>query len=105
MGCRLVRDDLKDCVARCLADADGVLVVDETGFPKKGDKSVGCNVSTSGRIENCQVGVFLAYASANARTLLDRELYLSQVWVDDQDRYREAEVPEEVALRPRSSSA
>ena len=50
---------------------------------------------TAGRIENCQIGVFLAYASAKGRTLLDRELYLPQVWVDDRERRREAGVPEE----------
>ena len=72
----LVRDDLKAYVIEHLADADGVLVVDETGFLKKGDKSVGVQrqySGTAGRIENCQVGVFLAYASAKGRTLLDRE--------------------------------
>ena len=75
----LVRDDLKSYVAEHLADAGAVLAVDETGFLKKGDKSVGvqrqCS-GTAGRIENCQIGVFLSYASARGRTLLDRELYL-----------------------------
>ena len=57
-------------------------MVDETGFLKKGDKSVGVQrqySGTAGRIENCQVGVFLAYAGTRGRTLLDRELYLPQV--------------------------
>ena len=79
----LLRDDLKDYVAEYLGDADAVLVVDETEFLKKGDKSVGVQrqySGTAGRIENCQVGVFLAYATANGRTLLDRELYLPRVW-------------------------
>ena len=65
-----------------LGDADGVLVVDETGFLKRGNKSVGVQrqySGTAGRIENSQVGVFLAYASAKGGTLLDRELYLPQV--------------------------
>ena len=69
-----------------LGDADGVLVVDETGFLKKGDKSAGVQrqySGTAGRIENCQIGVFLAYASAKGRTLLDRKLYLPQVWARD----------------------
>ncbi len=104
----LVRDDLKAYVIEHLADADGVLVVDETGFLKKGDKSVGVQrqySGTAGRIENCQVGVFLAYASANGRTLLDRELYLPQVWADDQERRREAGVPEEVAFRTKGHLA
>ena len=75
----LVRDDLRDYVVEQLGAADGVLVVDETGFLKKGSKSVGVQrqySGTAGRIENCQIGVFLAYAGARGRTLLDRELYL-----------------------------
>ena len=71
----LVRDDLKSYVIGHLADADAVLAVDETGFLKKGDKSVGVQrqySGTAGRIENSQIGVFLAYASARGRTLLDR---------------------------------
>ena len=93
----LVRDDLKSYVTRHLADAAAVLVVDETGFLKKGDKSVGVQRQyngTAGRIENSQIGVFLAYASARGRTLLDRELYLPQVWAEDWERRREAGVPE-----------
>ena len=70
----LVRDDLKSYVIEYLADAGAVLAVDETGFLKKGDKSVGVQrqySGTAGRIENSQIGVFLAYASARGRTLLD----------------------------------
>ena len=72
----LVRDDLASYVAEHLADADGVLVVDETGFLKKGNKSAGVQrqySGTAGRIENCQIGVFLAYACGKDRALLDRE--------------------------------
>ena len=89
----LVRDDLRGYVVEHLGDADGVLVVDETGFLKKGEKSAGVQrqySGTAGRIENCQIGVFLAYASAKGRTLLDRELYLPQVWADNWERRREA---------------
>ena len=71
----LVREDLKQYVIEHLGDGDAVLVVDETGFIKKGEKSVGVQrqySGTAGRIENSQVGVFLAYASAKGRTLLDR---------------------------------
>ena len=85
-----------------LGDADGVLVVDETGFLKKGNKSAGVQrqySGTAGRIENCQIGVFLAYASAKGRTLLDRELYLPQVWAEDRERRREAGVPEDVGFQ------
>ena len=98
----LVRDDLRDYVVEHLGDVHGVLVVDETGFLKKGNKSVGVQrqySGTAGRIENCQIGVFLTYASAQGRTLLDRELYLPRVWADDLERRREAGVPEKVAFR------
>ena len=98
----LVRDDLKNYVIGHLADADAVLVVDETGFLKKGNKSIGVQrqySGTAGRIENSQIGVFLAYASAKGRTLLDRELYLPQVWVEDWERRREAGVPEDAVFR------
>ncbi len=104
----LVRDDLKSYVIEHLADAAAVLAVDETGFLKKGDKSVGVQrqySGTAGRIENCQVGVFLAYASVNGRTLLDRELYLPQVWAEDLERRREAGVPEGVSFRTKPQLA
>ena len=85
-----------------LGDADGVLVVDETGFLKKGNKSVGVQrqySGTAGRIENCQIGVFLAYASAKGRTFLDCELYLPRVWTEDRERRREAGVPEDAGFQ------
>ena len=104
----LVRDDLKNYVIGHLADADAVLVVDETGFLKKGNKSVGVQrqySGTAGRIENSQIGVFLAYACGKGRALLDRELYLPQVWTEDRERRREAGVPEEVAFRTKPQLA
>ena len=82
----LVRDDLVGYVVKQLGCFGGVVMVDETGFLMKGNKSIGVQrqySGTAGRIENCQVGVFLAYATAKDRTLLDRELYLPQVWDDD----------------------
>ena len=91
-----------------LGCADGVVVVDETGFLKMEDKSAGVQRhyrGTAGRIENCQIGVFLAYASSKGRTLLDRELYLPQVWAEDWERRREAGVPEEVSFRTRPQLA
>ena len=102
----LVRDDLKTYVVEHLADADAVLVVDETGFLKKGDKSVGVQrqySGTAGRIENCQVGVFLAYA--RGRTFLDREMYLPQVWAENWDRRQEAGVPESVSFHTKGQLA
>jgi SRSO17 transposase len=71
-----VRDDLRDYVVKHVGDEDGVLVVDETGFLKKGAKSAGVRrqySGTAGRVENCQIGVFLAYATRQGRTFLDRE--------------------------------
>jgi SRSO17 transposase len=94
-----VRDDLRAYVVEHLGEADGVLVIDETGFPKKGTKSVGVQrqyCGTAGRIENCQVGVFLGYATRHGRTFLDRELYLPQAWASDQQRRTAASIPPEV---------
>src|SRR5690349_2586573 len=94
-----VRDDVRAYVARHLGAADGVLVVDETGFLKKGTKSAGVQrqySGTAGRIENCQLGVFCAYATSKGRTLIDRELYLPRSWTTDRERCRKAAVPEEV---------
>jgi SRSO17 transposase len=94
-----VRDDLTAYVVEHLGDENAVLVVDETGFLKKGTKSVGVQrqySGTAGRIENSQIGVFLAYATEHARTLIDRELYLPKEWTEDGERRAEANVPEEV---------
>ena len=104
----LVRDDLRDYVVEHLAAADGVLVVDETGFLKKGSKSAGVQrqySGTAGRVENCQIGVFLTYATAQGRVLLDRELYLPQVWADDRQRRLEAGVPEGIDFRTKPQLA
>jgi SRSO17 transposase len=93
-------DDLRDClrsyVSDTLGEAGGLLVIDETGFLKKGTKSVEVQrqySGTAGRIENCQIGVFLTYASSKGHTLLDRE------------RYREAHGPEVVAFASKSELA
>ena len=91
-----VRDDLIGCVAEHPGHPDGVLVVDETGFLKKGTKS--CGVArqysgTAGRVENCQVGVFLGYATRHGRALLDRALYPPKEWANDTDRREGAGVP------------
>jgi SRSO17 transposase len=97
-----VRDDLRDYVVDHLGDAaTGVLVVDETGFLKKGKKSCGVArqyTGTAGDIVNCQVGVFLAYASGHGAAFIDRALYLPQEWTEDRDRRTEAGVPEETAF-------
>jgi SRSO17 transposase len=91
-----VRDDVRGYVARHLGDADAVLVVDETGFIKKGARSAGVQrqySGTAGRVENCQLGVFLAYASPRGRALVDRELYLPRSWTGAPLRLAAAGVP------------
>jgi SRSO17 transposase len=91
-----LRDEVRDYVVEHLGDPGGVLVVDETGFLKKGNKSAGVQrqySGTAGRIENCQVGVLLAYASPKGRALVDRELYLPKEWAADHARRGEAHVP------------
>jgi SRSO17 transposase len=96
-----VRDDLRSYVVAQLGDADGVLVLDETGFVKKGTKSVGVQrqySGTAGRIENCQIGVFLGYASRHGHALIDRALYLPEVWANDPARRGAAGVPENTAF-------
>ncbi|MFT4213369.1 MAG: IS701 family transposase [Microbacterium sp.] len=92
-----VCDDLRSYVTGHLGDRGGILIVDETGFLKKGDRSAGVArqyTGTAGRIENAQVGVFLTYATAKGRTFLDRELYLPKAWTEDPERCRRAGVPD-----------
>jgi SRSO17 transposase len=96
-----VRDDLRAYVVEHLGDPQGVLVVDETGFLKKGDKSAGVQPQYSGaagRTANAQIGVFLTYAGARGHTFMDRALYLPTSWTDDRDRCRAAGIPDEVAF-------
>jgi SRSO17 transposase len=105
-----VRDDLRGYVAEHLGEPGAVLVLDETGFLKKGDRSVGVQrqySGTAGRIENCQIGVFLAYASARGHAFLDRALYLPKEWVADPARCRAAGVPAGVgfATKPQLARA
>jgi SRSO17 transposase len=103
-----VRDDLRGYVTEHLGDPGGVLVVDETGFLKKGTKSAGVQRQYSGpagRIENCQLGVFLAYASRRGHALVDRELYLPEGWLSDRVRCREAAIPDAVGFRTKPELA
>jgi SRSO17 transposase len=104
----LVRDDLRDYVVESLGDPGAVLVVDETGFVKKGAKSAGVQrqySGTAGRIENCQVGVFLACASRHGHALIDRELYLPGSWLGDRVRCQQAAIPEHVEFRTKPQLA
>lgn len=102
--CALVRRYVVDS----LGDADGVLVIDETGFVKKGNHSVGVArqySGTAGRVENCQVGVFAAYASRFGHALIDRRLYLPKSWAEDPERRVRAKVPEEVDFATKPAMA
>jgi SRSO17 transposase len=99
------RDRVRDYVLDALSSEESVLIVDETGFLKKGVHSVGVKrqyTGTAGRIENSQVGVFLCYASKQGAALVDRELYLPEEWAADAERCRSAAVPEgtEFATKP-----
>jgi SRSO17 transposase len=91
-----VRDEVRGYVLEHLGVPEGVLVMDETGFLKKGKHSAGVArqySGTAGRVENCQIGVFLAYACAWGQVLLDRELYLPEGWTQDRARCTEAHIP------------
>jgi SRSO17 transposase len=103
-----LRDRLRTYVTDYLADVDAVGVIDETGFLKKGVHSAGVArqySGTAGRVENCQIGVFLAYASAHGHTLLDRELYLPAAWTADRDRCRRAGIPDQRAFATKPALA
>jgi SRSO17 transposase len=93
-----IRDDLQEYVANNLGENNGVLIIDDTGFIKKGITSAGVQrqySGTAGRTENCQIGVFAAYATTLGRALVDRELYLPKTWTEDRERCRTARVPDE----------
>jgi len=105
-----VRDDLRAYAVVTLGDTDAVLILDETGFLKKGTHSAGVArqyTGTAGRIENAQVGVFLAYAGRHGTAFLDRALYLPVEWTDDPARCQQAGIPEGTAFatKPRLAKA
>jgi SRSO17 transposase len=104
----LVRDDLRTYILERLGDPQAVLVIDETSFRKRGKKSAGVarqHCGTTGQLENCQVGVFLAYASPKGHTLLDRELYLPMRWIKDRKRCQEAGIPDTVRFQTKCEQA
>jgi SRSO17 transposase len=104
-----VRDDLRAYVVEYLAEASsGVLVIDETGFVKKGPKSAGVArqySGTAGRRENQQIGVFLLYASERGAAFIDRALYLPDEWMGDAQRRVEAHIPEQVGFATKGELA
>ena len=101
-----LRDIVRDYALETLADPDAVLVIDETGFLKQGKASCGVGrqyTGSAGKITNCPIGVFAAYASRHGHALIDRALYLPKAWTDDPARLAAAHVPPEVgfATKPR----
>lgn len=99
---------MRGCVLEALADDDAVCNYDETGFPKKGTKSVGVKrqySGTLGRTDNCQVAVFANYCSAKGHTFMDRRLFLPEEWANDPARREEAGVPEAVVFRTKPELA
>ncbi len=104
----LVRDDLRAYILEQLGDPQAILVIDETSFRKRGKKSAGVSkqhCGTTGQLENCQVGVFLAYVSHKGHTLVDRELYIPLRWIEDRERCQEAGIPEEMRFQTKCEQA
>ena len=97
-----------DAVCEQLGYEPGIGVIDESGFIKKGDKSVGVGRQYCGRVgkvENCQVGVFLSYATPLGAAFLDRALYVPQQWFEDRERCRAAKIPDEVVFQTKPQIA
>src|SRR5271166_1236730 len=97
-----ILEELQRHVTAVVGERDAVLNVDETGFPKKGTKSVGVKrpyAGCLGRTDNCQIGVCVNYCSATGHTLIDRRLFLPEEWAADRPRREEAGVPEAVVFR------
>jgi SRSO17 transposase len=103
-----LRDEVRGYVGDNLGEADGVLVVDDTGFIKQGVKSCGVQrqyTGTVGKICNCQIGVFLSYASSKGHSPIDRRLYIPQTWIDDVARRSEAGIPEDTKFQTKPKMA
>jgi SRSO17 transposase len=103
-----VRDDLRTYVYEHLGEKGAILVIDETSFPKEGEKSAGVQVQyggTTGVVENCQVAVFLDYVTTRGHGFIDRELYLPKPWIDDPERCREAGIAEAVHFQTKCELA
>jgi SRSO17 transposase len=100
-----VRDDLRAYVLEQLGTADdAIAVLDESGFPKRGNKSAGVkkqHCGVTGRVENCQVGVFLTYVTQRGHALIDRDLYLPEDWLNDRERCTEAGIADTVQFHPK----
>ena len=103
-----IRDITREYVSENMGESDGILVADDTGFIKQGDKSCGVQrqyTGTLGKICNCQLGVFLTYASSKGHTPIDRRLYMPEVWMEDKPRRTEAGVPEDLKFQKKPELA
>ena len=103
-----MRDELRKYVGEKLGEEDGTLVMDDTGFIKKGNKSCGVKrqySGTAGKIENCQIGVFLTYTSSKGYSPIDRRLYIPEDWMEDKGRLKEAGVPDKVKFQTKPQMA
>jgi len=103
-----LRDELRNYVGEKLGEEDGTLVVDDTGFIKQGKKSCGVQrqyTGTAGKICNCQIGVFLTYASSKGHSAIDRRLYIPKEWLEDEERRTEAGVPKELKFQTKPEMA
>ena len=103
-----LRDIVRDYAVEHLADDEAVLVVDETGFLKQGKASCGVGrqyTGSAGKITNCQIGVFAAYASRHGHAFIDRALYLPKAWTSDPPRMAAAHVPTQVGFAPKPALA
>jgi SRSO17 transposase len=102
------RDVLQQYIVEVFGDAEGIGVLDETGFIKKGNRSVGVKrqySGTAGKIENCQVSTFLSYATRHGHVFLDRRLYLPQEWCADPEQRARAHIPQEVTFQTKPEQA
>ncbi len=103
-----VRDDLRAYALEHLGTESAILVIDESGFPKRGSKSAGVGrqyCGLTGQVQHCQVGVFLTYVTTRGHTLIDRELYLPLDWCEDPERCRVAHIPEAVRFQTKPELA
>lgn len=91
--------EIRQYAVEHLKSETDILAIDETGFLKQGEQSVGVQVQyygTTGHLENCQVGVFMSYISDKGQTLIDRRLYLPRSWTEDQNKRKKGAIPEEI---------
>jgi SRSO17 transposase len=104
----IARDHLRRFVVETIGHAEGIGILDETGFLKQGDRSAGVQrqtTGTAGKITNCQVGVFLVYAAHGSHAFLDRRLYMPKSWCEDPSRLAKAKVPSDVRLKTKPELA